>query len=121
METRAFAPLYTTAAGAVAGTLLASISVTSTNSSATASAQLPGPTNSGVAQLQIANTTTAWAYVNFGTFGNVTAATVAAGYPVGPGAVVVVSVLPEVSGASVILGAAPGTLTAVIFTRGEGL
>jgi hypothetical protein len=110
METRAFAPLSTATTvnpltgAAIAGTLLASVTVTSTNASATASAQLPGPPNSGVAQIQIANTTTAWAYVNFGVLGAVTAATVAASYPVAPGSVV-----------------APGTNTAVIFTRGEGL
>src|ERR1700688_2161850 len=103
METRAFAPLYTASAGANAGTLTPSVTVTA-GVAAVASPQLPGPINSTVAQIQIANTTTAWAYVNLGVFGNVTAATVAAGYPVGPGAVVVVSMLPEVSGASVILG-----------------
>jgi len=45
---------------------------------------------------------------------------VASGYPVAPGAVVVVSVDSEVSGASVIL-AAGATAGNVIFTRGEGL
>lgn len=127
METRAFAPLYTPTTvnsptgAAIAGTLLTSITITATNGSATAGT-LPGTTvNNAIAQIQIANTTTAWAYVNFGATGAVTAATVAASYPIAPGSVVVVSVASDVSGASVILGTAPGTATAVIFTRGEGL
>jgi hypothetical protein len=123
METRAFAPLYgpTSGTGTGTGTLFPSVTVTPTTS-AVPSGQLPGPANNNtVAQIQIANTTTSWAYVNFGQFGNVTAATVAAGYPVAPGAVVVVSVVPEVSGASIILGASTTGGTTVILTRGEGL
>ena len=126
METRRFFPLYGPSAGTPqgttpAGSLLPSVSVTSTNASATASGVLSGTNNNSFCQIQIANTTTAWAYVNFGTQGAVTAATVASSFPVAPEAVVVVSVHSEVSGASVILGAAPGTNTAVIFTRGEGI
>jgi hypothetical protein len=73
-------------------------------------------------QIQIANTTNGWAYVNFGNLaiGAVTAATVATGYPVAPGAVVVVTVGGDVNGASVIL-ASGATAGSVIFTRGEGL
>jgi hypothetical protein len=68
-------------------------------------------------QIQISNQTASWAYVNFGVFGAVVAATVNS-YPVGPGAVVVVSVAGEVTGASVILATGTGSVT---FTRGEGL
>jgi hypothetical protein len=126
METRALAPLYTPTSlnpltGAViVGTLQSSVTVTA-GIAAVASTLLPGGQTCSFAQVQIANTTTAWAYVNFGVLGAVVAATVAASYPVGPGAVVVVSVPAEVSGASVILGAASTGGTAVIFTRGEGL
>lgn len=119
METWAFNPLYTNTGnqGAPVGTLMASVTL-----AATAAAQpvvLPGG-NATVAQIQIANQTAAWAYVNFGIAGSVTAATVAAGYPVAPGGVVVLTVATEVTGASCILaaGAAGGSVT---FTRGNGL
>lgn len=118
-DTRSFYPLYGPATGLGTGSLTASVTVTA--SAVVAASTLLGPANSGFYQMQIANKTTAWAHVNFGAFGNVTAATVATGYPVAPGGVVVVSVQPEVTGASVILDAAPGTATAVIFTRGEGI
>jgi threonine/homoserine/homoserine lactone efflux protein len=58
--------------------------------------------------------------VNFGQLGAVVAATVAASYPVGPGAVVVVSVSAEVNAASVII-AAGATSGSVTFTRGNGI
>lgn len=118
METRAFQPLYTKATAAANGTLQSSVTV-GASTVAAASGRLPGGIG-GPCQIQIANTTAAWAYVNFGQFGAVTAATVAAGYPVAPGAVVVVSVDWEVEGASVIL-AAGATAGNVILTRGEGL
>lgn len=118
METRAFQPLYTKATASANGTLQPSVTVAASGTHA-ASTQFPGQlTGNGSNQIQIANTTTAWAYVNFGIFGNVTAATVAASYPVGPGAVVVITVDGEVSGADVILSTGSGN---VIFTRGEGL
>src|SRR5208282_1735785 len=71
-EIFAFNPLYinTGLAGSPAGTLIAS-----TTLAATTSAQaviLPGG-NSSCSQIQIANQTTAWAYVNFGIAGSVTA------------------------------------------------
>lgn len=116
METRAFQPVYTKATASANGTLQASVTIAASIAAAP-SGQLPG---GGPCQIQIANQTAAWAYVNFGQFGGVTAATVAAGYPVAPGAVVVVSVDGEVSGASVIL-AAGATAGNVILTRGEGL
>lgn len=117
METRAFAPLYSPSAGPGAGNLQGSVTVAATTS-AVASTVFPGTQTNGVCQIQIANTTANWAYVNFGMLGSLSAATVAAGYPVAPGAVVVVSVNSEVTAASVILGAGSGN---VIFTRGEGL
>jgi hypothetical protein len=125
-DTQAFAPAYrrSTVSGSTvtAGTLLASVTVTGTNASATASAQISGASPDTNTQIQIANTTNAWAYVNFGVLRlTVTAATVAASYPVAPGAVVAVTVNPEVDAASVILGTAPGTATSVIFTRGNGV
>ena len=118
-EIFAFNPLYinTGLAGSPAGTLIAS-----TTLAATTSAQaviLPGG-NSSCSQIQIANQTASWAYVNFGIAGSVTAATVAAGYPIAPGAVVVVSTATEVTGASCIL-AAGATSASVTFTRGNGL
>ena len=126
METRAFKPLYIQTTPLVGtsqtfGTLFPSVTVASTNSSATASTAFPGSNNNQFVQIQIANTTIAWAYVNFGVTGQLTAATVASSLPVAPGAIIVVSVDGEVTGASVILGTAPSTNTAVIFTRGEGL
>lgn len=125
-DTQSFAPAYKKtivgASSVTAGTLLTSVTVTGSEAAATASAQFPGGTPDTTTQIQIANTTNQWAYVNFGVLRlTVTAATVAASYPVAPGAVVVVTVDPEVDAASVILGAAPGTNTAVIFTRGAGV
>lgn len=118
METRAFQPLYTKATATANGTLQPSVTVAASGSNAF-SAQFPGQlSGNGSCQIQIANQATVWAYVNFGQFGAVTAATVASSYPVGPGAVVIVSVDSEVSGAAVILASSTGN---VIFTRGEGL
>lgn len=121
METRAFAPLYAPGAGTAQGGLLTSTTVAASTSAA-ASTQFSGSNTNAMVQIQIANTTNGWAYVNFGNLqiSAVTAATVAAGYPVAPGAVVVVTVGGDVNGASVIL-AAGSTSGSVIFTRGEGL
>lgn len=95
--------------------------VNSATLAATSSAQtvaLPGANVNSQCQIQIANQTTVWAYVNFGQ-STVTAVTVATGYPVAPGAVVVVTVAPDVNTASVILaGSGAGSVT---FTRGVGL
>jgi hypothetical protein len=116
-ELWAFEPVYTNSGlqGAPAGTLLASTTVAATTSSQAIAFQNPN-TN----QIQVANQTSSWAYVNFGIAGAVVAATVAASYPVAPGAVVVVTVGTEVSGATVILaaGASGGSVT---FTLGCGL
>jgi hypothetical protein len=115
-DTRSFYPVYGPSVGLTAGTLVSSVTVAA--STTHAASALLGPSLSGFYQMQIANTTTGWAYVNFGVFGAVAAATVATGYPVAPGAVVVVSVQPEVTGADVILSTGTGS---VIFTRGEGI
>ena len=119
METRAFAPLYQITHGATAGVLVRSVTVAGLTT-AVASGELPDGSNQGSSdqQYQIANTTPFWAYVNFGVYGNVTAATAASSYPVAPGSVVVVSVSPEIDGASVILVGGTGN---VIFTTGEGI
>lgn len=120
-DTQAFWPIYKKSNGSTNGSLWPSVSVTATNAAATTSAQLQPPPNQNN-QIQIANTTNQWAYVNFGVLRlTVVDATVAASYPVAPGAVVVVTVDPEVDVASVILGAAPGAATSVIFTRGQGV
>ena len=121
METRAFAPLYAPSAGAgLSGSLLPSTTIAASVAAATNAAPFSGTMANQLVQLQIANQTGAWAFINFGIVGNVTAATVAAGFPVAPGAVVVVSVNSEVTAASVIL-AAGATAGSVTFTRGEGI
>jgi hypothetical protein len=117
METRRFAPLYTPASSATPGSLLPSVTVVGAIT-ATASAVFTGMLNNQFVQIQIANQSTAWAFVNFGVFGSVTPATVAASFPVAPNASVIVSVSNEVTGASVILATGTGNVT---FTRGEGI
>jgi hypothetical protein len=122
-DQRPFGPLYGPNAGSAAGSFLASLTVTGSNSAA-ASGALPGSTtgNSDLNQIQIANTTTAWAYVNVGrNTTEIVAATVAASFPVAPGVCRTITVNSEVAAVSVILGTAPGTNTAVIFTRGTGV
>jgi phage tail sheath gpL-like len=118
METRRFAPLYSPSAGGVGGTLLPTVNVTA-GVAATASTQFPGMSINQFVQILITNQTTTWAYVNFGVFGAVVAATLASSLPVAPNSSVIVSVNGEVTGASVIL-AATGAGT-VSFTRGEGI
>ena len=112
-DTTAFAPLYSVT-GTNAGTLVASVTLAATASSQPVNL----PTGSSTNQVQIANQTTSWAYVNFGIFGSTPAATVAASYPVAPGAVVVVGIASEVSGATCILSTGTGSVT---FTLGDGL
>ena len=113
-DVRPFAPLYAPNAGGGAGGLLASVTI-SALSTAPVSAALPG---NAFNQVQIANTSSVWAYVNFGrNTTEIPAATVAASYPVAPGGVVVVTVTTEVGAVSVILGSSSGS---VIFTRGSG-
>lgn len=123
-DRRAFAPLYQgTLAGVQAG-LLASTTVTPNNSTATASTTFTGEQGrNDREQMRICNTTTSWAYVEFGNIalGACRAATVASSLPVAPGAVEIISVSGGVNCCSVILGAATTGGTTVIFTRGEGL
>ena len=127
-EQRSFYPMYLKSSETAvqggpssvnAGVLSPSVTVAATDA-ATASAKFSGTNDNNYVQIQIANLSTSWAYVSFGVFGAVVAATAAASYPVAPGAVVVVSVDKEVTGASVILGTAAATGN-VIFTRGEGI
>jgi hypothetical protein len=131
-EQRSFYPMYlrsveTPVAGApstvTAGTLAPSTTIAATDTAGNTT-KFSGTDNNNYVQIQIANVSTSgtpsWAYVNFGVFGNITAATVAASYPVAPNSVVVVSVDKEVSGASVIMGTAAQTAN-VVFTRGEGV
>lgn len=119
-DTRPFNPLYQkssqTAGVTTAGTPQPSVTVAAT-AAAAPSAIFPGVDRNNYVQIQIANQGTTWAFVNFGVFGAVTPATVAASYPVAPGSVVIVSVDPEVTGASVILASGTASVT---FTRGEG-
>ena len=112
-DVRPFAPLYAPSDAALTSSLTISASTTA------ASGTLPGNAQTNdFNQIQIANTTTGWAYVNFArSTSEIAAATVAAGYPVAPGGVAVVTVSSEVAAASVILGSSTGT---VIFTRGSG-
>jgi hypothetical protein len=113
-DIRPFAPLYAPNAGSGAGGLLPSVTISAVATGAV-SAALPGPAFN---QIQIANTSSVWAYVNFGrTTTEIPAATVAASYPVAPGGVVVVTASSEVAAVSVILGSSSGS---VIFTRGSG-
>jgi hypothetical protein len=126
-DTRAFYPMYLksteTAGVTTAGILAPSVTVVA-GVAATASTVFPGTDNNNYVQIQIANKTSVWVHVNFGVLGGgqtVTPATLASGYPVAPGAVVVVSVDKEVNAASVISDGAPAGSTSVIFTRGEGM
>ena len=116
-DVKPFQPLYGPNSGPNAGNFISSLTI-SASTTAVAGA-LPGNTQaSGFCQIQIANTTTGWAYVNCGrSTTEVSAATVAAGYPVAPGGVVVITVPSEVGAVSVILGSSSGT---VVFTRGTG-
>ena len=121
-DTAPFSPLYGPNAGSAAGSFAASVTIAGTT--AAQSAALPGNQTggNGFRQVQIANTTTSWAYVNFGqTTSNVVAATVAASLPVAPGVTRTVTVASEVCAVSVILGSTPGTNTSIIFTRGNGM
>lgn len=119
-ETRAFAPLYRQSAPNQQGGLLTSTTVAATDANQFSARFSGNADGNGIVQVQVANLSTSWAYVNFGRFGDIAAATVAASYPVAPGSVTIVSVHPEVSGAAVILGTAAATGN-VIFTRGAGV
>src|ERR1700693_629935 len=110
-DIKPFLPLYGPNSGPGAGNLVSSLTISA--STTAASGALPG--NAGLNeynQIQIANTTSGWAYVNFAR--NTTeliAATAAAGYPIAPGGVVVITVTSEVAAVSVILGSSSGSVT----------
>jgi hypothetical protein len=118
-EVRAFEPMYApTGPGSGQGTLLPSITLAATAASS-ATAIFPGSMTNYKQQIMVCNQGTLWAFVNFGVFGNIAAATVAGSLPVAPGVARVFTVDKEVTGATVILTAAgPSNIT---FTRGEGL
>ena len=119
METRAFYPLYQPGAGTAAGSLYPSTTIAGTVAAAANTVPFAGVVSgNSMVQIQIANQSASWAFVNFGVVGSIVAATAAASYPVAPGSVVVVSVNSDVNGASVILATGTGNVT---FTRGEGL
>lgn len=120
-ENAAFEPMYAPSGGSTQGSFLPSTTVAATTASATASTRFNGGSGGTTKrQVQIANQTNGWAFVNFGNLdlGAVTAATVANSFPVAPGSVVI-TVPYDVNGASVILasGATAGNVT---FTRGDG-
>ncbi len=119
METRAFAPLYgPVGAGSGVSSLIPSVTVAVSGTAA--SAALPGTISTNAyCQLQIANTSSAWGYVNFsgGGTANIPAATIAASLPIAPSSIIVISVSSDVNAVSAI-SAGTGN---IIFTRGEGL
>lgn len=120
-DTTAFKPLYTRSSQNpdVQGTLVP-CAFMGTTDAASNSPRFPGSNSNTSTQIQIANISTSWAWVNFGVFGSVTAVGAGVGYPVAPNAVVVVTVDQEVTGASVVLQTAAATGN-MAFTRGEGL
>lgn len=125
-DTQAFAPLYirSNVNGGQIGQNVAGVVVNAINAVSVASAVFPGSSDqNNFTQIQIANKTDVWVHVNFGVLlgtQTVRDATVN-DYPVGPGAVVVVSVDPEVNACEVIAFGSPTGATAVVFTRGTGL
>ena len=120
----AFAPID----GGPAVGFLSSVTIAATTS-ASAVTQLPGSYSTSLTaapqnvvtfkQIQIANQTSGWIFVNAGT-ASIAAATVAAGYPVSPGGVVIITVNGTCDYVSVIcaVGSSGGSVT---FTRGQGL
>ena len=121
METRPFQPLYTRSqVGATSsnGTLISSVTLAATGTAQPVT--LPGSSGPNTTnQIQIANQSSGWAYVNFGQAGAITAVTAGTGYPIAPGSVAIVTVDLEVSGASCLLDS--GKTGNVIFSRGEGI
>ena len=118
-ETRSFEPLYKATVPDVADGALIASAFMGTTDAAGNSPRLPGVDSNNFRQIQIANISTSWAWVSFGVFGAVRAAVAGVDYPVAPGAVVVVTVHPEVTGASAVLQTAAATGN-MAFTRGSG-
>lgn len=104
-----FAPLT------IANNLANSVTLAATAAAAPVTLTAPA-SRIGNNQLMISNTASTWAYVNLGTAA-LNAATVANSMPVAPGAMVVVTIDPTVTTASVILASGTGNVT---FTAGEG-
>lgn len=118
-DTRAFAPLYVPSTNTTQGALQACATAVAGVASS-ASTLFPG-TNQNMSQaIQVSNKTSVWVHVNFGVFGNIPAATLT-NYAIAPGATVIVTVNPEVTGATVISDGAPAASTAILFARGDGL
>jgi hypothetical protein len=132
MEERPFAPLYNrtaftrnadgTTTKTQTGSCIQGVTVSGVDATAVASTEIPGTNNNQVSQIQIANKTSVWVHVNFGniTAPNAVRAATLTDFPVAPGTVVVVTVDPEVNGASVFTNGVPSGATSVIFTRGSG-
>ena len=112
--TAPFAPLFAGTTG-----LANSITVAATASSTT-SAAFSGNTaqTNACNQIRVTNTTSVFAYVNFGPLATVAAAAVATSLPIAPNSIEVFTVDPTVTAATVILASGTGN---VIFTRGEGI
>lgn len=125
-DTQAFKPLYIRGnvnLGQV-GQNLPGVVVNAINAVSVASTVFPGSSDqNSFTQIQIANKTDVWVHVNFGTLlgGQTVRDAALSDYPVAPGAVVVVSVAPEVNACEVIAHGSPTGVTAVVFTRGNGL
>lgn len=120
-DVRPFAPLYvqTVPNTAQTGAIVASATATAAAVSS-ASTVFPGlASENSFCQIQISNKTSVWVHVCFGQFGVVRAATLT-DYPVAPGSVAIVTVDPEVNGATVISDGAPAASAVVLFTRGLG-
>jgi hypothetical protein len=124
-DTQAFKPLYNASNvnASQVGQNVASVTVAASNGAAVASTVFPGTTQNSSVQIQIANKTNVWVHVNFGVLlsGQTVRAATINDYPVAPGAVIVVTVDPEVNASSVYADGAPSGSTSVVFTRGEGL
>lgn len=132
VEERRFAPLYNrtafsrnadgSATKTQIGSCVGGVTVVAVDATPVASIEIPGTNNNQTSQIQIANKTSVWVHVNFGnvTAPNTVRAATLNDFPVAPGSVAVVTVDPEVNGASVIANGAPAASTSVIFTRGSG-
>lgn len=119
-DTQAFAPFYKVSnPNTQTGGLYPNVVVAATAGGANLSGRIPGATPNQATQLQIANAAlTSWAYVSLGVFGAVTTASTTNGFPVPPLSTRVITVDPEVDGASVITSAEAANVT---ITRGQGV
>jgi hypothetical protein len=112
--TAPFAPLYNGSTG-----LDPSITVAATASSTTSTAFVANlQQQQAFNQVRVCNTTSSFAYVNFGPLATVAAAAVATSLPIAPNSIEVFTIDPTANAATVILASGTGN---VIFTRGEGI